>query len=125
LTGVGPVIASRLTEAGFVDVASVGAADAAALAAVPGIGSVRASALLTEAQQLGDPVEQPGPDVIAAKAAKWRKRATELSKQAKRLRKKANSTSSKQKRKRRRREAADIEAAAEKARRKAKKFATG
>jgi Holliday junction resolvasome RuvABC DNA-binding subunit len=125
LNGVGPVTASLLEEAGFADVAAVGAADQEALAAVRGIGTVRATSLLDEARRLLGATDPPEPDAGAAKVAKWEKRAKKLKKQAKQLAKKARSTKSKKKRKRHMRAAAEAEAAAEKARRKAKKLRKG
>jgi Holliday junction resolvasome RuvABC DNA-binding subunit len=124
LTGVGPVIASRLTEAGFTDVASVADADAAALASVHGIGMARAEMLRTEARQPTGTVE-PQPDASAAEATEWAERAKELKRESKRLSKRAESTKSKKKRKRRRRKAAEVKAAAKEARRKAKRFRAG
>ena len=52
LKGVGPATAELLAEAGFVSAASVASARPGALAAVWGIGPVRAASLQTEAGRL-------------------------------------------------------------------------
>jgi Holliday junction resolvasome RuvABC DNA-binding subunit len=129
VTGVGPATARLLDEAGFSSVASIANAEPGALAMVRGIGPVRAVSLQIEAQQLLAGSELVSAAVASAEPSKRQRRAKRLRKQAKQLRKqakmlakKAESSKSKKKRKRRLREAAELEAAAKKARRDAKKL---
>jgi Holliday junction resolvasome RuvABC DNA-binding subunit len=129
VTGVGPATARLLTEAGFADIESITDAEPKALAAIRGIGPVRAANIQTGAQRLLASVkpEYGGatsnePSKAEQRAKKLRKRAKQLRRQASRLTKKADSTKSKKKRKQRLHEAAELEVAADKARRKAKKL---
>ena len=127
--GVGPATARLLGEAGFSSVASIATAELRALAMVQGIGAVRAVSLQIEAQRLLAGSEPVSTATANSEPSKRKKRAKRLRKQAKQLHtqaevlaKKAESTKSKKKRKRRLREAAQLEAAAKKARRDAKKL---
>ena len=131
ITGVGPVTARQLTEAGFATVASVADADTEALASIRGIGPVSAELMKAAARQLPTPEE---PDAVGAgtgasdrelRAKELRKRAKKLLKQAGQQAKKAKSATSKKKRKRLTDKAAKLEKAAGKARRKAKKLLAG
>ncbi len=129
VTGVGPATARLLAEAGFTSVASIANAEPGGLAMVRGIGPVRAVSLRTAAQRLlagGEPVStavaSDGPSKWEKRAKRLRKQARQLRKQARQLTKRAESMKSKKKRERRLREAAKLEAAAKKARQKAKKL---
>jgi len=132
VAGVGPATALLLAEAGFTSVESIANAEPGAQAKVRGIGPVRAASLQSAAQRLpsgSEPVPtevaSDGPAKREKRAKKLREQAKQLRKQAKQLTKKAESSKSKKKRKRRLREAAQLEAAAKKARRKARKLASG
>lgn len=127
LAGVGPTIARVLSEAGFTDVTSIADAEPEELEAVRGIGAARAVSLRIQATGLvrtreadARPVERG--ENREQQANRLRKKAKRLRREAKRFAKKAGSTKSKKKRKRRLRKAADLEKAARKARRQAKKL---
>ena len=129
ITGVGPVKARLLTEAGLATVTSVADADASTLASIRGIGPVNSESIKADAARLVGMTE-PGPagDVGTPTSDRerrgndLRKRAKKLHKQAKQQTRKAKSAQSKKKRKRLADEAAKLEKAAKKARRKAKKL---
>jgi Holliday junction resolvasome RuvABC DNA-binding subunit len=132
ITGVGPVTARLLTEAGIATVTSVADSDVSTLAGIRGIGSVSAESMKADAVRLVGTTE-PGPagDSSTPPSARerrgkdLRKRAKNLHKQAKQLTKKAKSARSKKNRKRLAEEAARLEKAARKARRRAKKLLSG
>ena len=132
ITGVGPVTARLLAEAGMATVTSVADADASALASIRGIGPVSAESMKAEAIRLVGMTE-PGPagdlgtptSDRERRGKDLRKRAKKLHKQAKQKTKKAKSAKSKKKRKRIAGKAAKLERAARKARRKSKKLLAG
>jgi predicted flap endonuclease-1-like 5' DNA nuclease len=132
ITGVGPVTARLLTEAGMATVTSVADADASTLASIRGIGPVSAESMKAEAVRLvgmaePGPAGDPGtpPSDRERRGKDLRKRATKLHKQAKQQTKRSKSAQSKKKRKRLADEAARLEKAARKALRRAKKLLAG
>ena len=132
ITGVGPVTARLLTEAGLATVASVADADTEVLASIRGIGPAGAESMKAEAARLVAPAEtgpaaDPGTGASnrEQRAKKLRKHAKKLRKQAGQQARKAKSTTSKKKRKRLANKAAKLEKAAAKARREAKKLLAG
>jgi Holliday junction resolvasome RuvABC DNA-binding subunit len=132
ITGVGPVTAGLLTDAGFTTVASVAGADTEALAGIRGIGPVGAESMKAEASRLvaaaeTGPTADPGTGASnrEQQAKKLRKHAKKLRKRAGQQARKAKSTTSKKKRKHLANKAAKLEKAAAKARREAKKLLAG
>lgn len=136
IKGIGEATAQMLVDAGFPSVEDVANAEPGALTVVPGIGQVRASKLKADAARLveeqvpAEPQDEPSPAAKLSKKARkkardLKKTAKDLQQQAKDLAKKAKSTKSKKKRKRRLVKVADLEAAAKKARKKAKKLLSG
>lgn len=136
ITGVGPVTARLLNEAGMPTVKSVADVDTSTLASVRGIGPVKAESMKAEAAQLVGMTEperaedldtptskrdRPGKD-RRKRAKKLHKQAKQQTKKAKQQTKKAKSAKSKKKRKRLTNAAAKLEKAAKKSRRKAKKL---
>jgi len=132
ITGVGPVTARLLTEAGMATVTSVAGADVSTLLSIQGIGPVGAESMKAEAVRLvgmtePEPVGDCGtpPSDRERRGKDLRKRAKKLHKQAKQQTKKAKLARSKKKRKRLANEAARLEKAARKGRRRSKKLLAG
>ncbi len=129
ITGVGPVKARLLNDAGMATVASVADADASTLANIRGIGPVSAETIKADAVRLaGMTVAKPAVSLGTLTSDRRQRgndlqmRAKKLRKQAKQKTKKAKSAQSKKKRKRLAQKAAKLEKAAKKARRSAKEL---
>jgi len=76
ITGIGPTLATACVEAGFACVDKIAGATAAELAAVPGIGEMRAKTLINAAQSLLNGTGEIKPtDAASVKAKKNKKRS--------------------------------------------------
>jgi len=139
ITGVGPVTARVLAEAGIATVTSVADADVLTLVSIRGIGPVGAESMkagavrlvgMTERGAAGDSRTPPSDRERRGKklhkqAKKLHKEAKKLHKEAKQQTKKAKSARSKKKHTRLVGEAVRLEKAAKKTRRRAKKLIAG
>jgi NAD-dependent DNA ligase len=74
ITGIGPTLATACVEAGFECVDRIAGATATELAAVPGIGEMRAKALIDAAQSLLNGAAEPKAEIPAIANAKKNKK---------------------------------------------------
>ena len=65
ITGIGPVPAQLLTEAGMATVASVADADELTLASIRGIGPVSAESFMADRRRAGQPLSAPDGQIAA------------------------------------------------------------